>query len=295
MKRALVVGGSGFVGRALLSHLGSERGIGTWHSKQADGLVHFDAVNRGLSDLRRALPDLSHVFVPFGLINPELCARDPAGTAKINVDSVVRLLQDAIDARLVPIFVSTDYVYDGTRGMRVEDEPQIPNTEYGRQKTAVERWLQGRVEPWLIARLSKVVSGDTGTHSVLGQWVNDIRAGKRMRSATDQIFSPAFVDDVAAAMIQLAETGATGIFHVAGPEPISRYDLNVLLVEAARWVDPTVTSMVETCSLREIPFLESRPLNTSLSTAKLEATIDWRFRSMAEVCRDIAQAEFGRC
>jgi dTDP-4-dehydrorhamnose reductase len=39
----------------------------------------------------------------------------------------------------VPIFVSTDYVYDGTRGMRVEDE----HTEYGRQKTAVERVFGG--------------------------------------------------------------------------------------------------------------------------------------------------------
>ena len=68
------------------------------------------------------------------------------------------------DAGLVPVFVSTDYVYDGRKISPAEDEPQTPNTEYGRQKTAVERWLADRNEPWLITRLfPKFVSGDTTT------------------------------------------------------------------------------------------------------------------------------------
>jgi dTDP-4-dehydrorhamnose reductase len=293
MQRALVVGGSGFVGRAILSQLGSDRAIGTWHSKPTTGLVRFDAVTGRLSQLLGALPrDITHVFVPFGMINPEQCARDPTGTKKVNVDSVIRLMEDAFSAGLTPIFVSTDYVYDGSRALRTEDEPQLPNTEYGRQKAAVECWLGAREEPWLVTRLSKVVSGDTATHSVLGQWVNDIRNGSPMRSATDQIFSPAFVDDVAGAMIRLAEANLQGIYHVAGPQPMSRYDLNLLLAESIRAVDPRVKASVETCGLRDIPFLEQRPLNTSLSVGKLQAAIAWPFLSMADLCRAIARAEF---
>ena len=293
MQRALVVGGSGFVGRAILSQLGSDRGIGTWHSKPTTGLVRFDAVTGRLSELLSALPrDITHVFVPFGMINPEQCASDPVGTKKVNVDSVIRLMEDTFSAGLVPIFVSTDYVYDGSRPLRTEDEPQHPNTEYGRQKAAVECWLGAREEPWLVTRLSKVVSGDTATHSVLGQWVNDIRNGSPMRSATDQIFSPAFVDDVAGAITRLAEANLEGIYHVAGPQPMSRYDLNVLLVESIRAVDPRVKASVETCGLRDVPFLEQRPLNTSLAVGKLQAAIAWPFLSMADLCRAIARAEF---
>jgi dTDP-4-dehydrorhamnose reductase len=293
MQRALVVGGSGFVGRALLSQLGRDRGVGTWHSKPTTGLAQFDAVTGRLSELLHALPsDITHVFVPFGMIHPEQCARDPAGTRTVNVDSVIRLMEDAFSAGLVPIFVSSDYVYDGSRPLRTEDEPQAPNTEYGRQKAAVERWLQARREPWLVARLSKVVSGDTATHSILGQWVNDIRNGRPMRSATDQIFSPVFVDDVAGAMIRLAEANLQGIYHVAGPEPMSRYDLNRLLVESIRAVDARVEASVEGCSLRDIRSLEQRPLNTSLSIAKLQAAIAWPFVSMTDLLRAIATAEF---
>jgi dTDP-4-dehydrorhamnose reductase len=294
MRRALVIGGSGFVGRALLSQLGRDHGVGTWHSKPTAGLLQFDAVTGRLSELLSLLPnDVTHVFVPFGMINPEQCARDPAGTRIVNVDSSIRLMEDAFAADLVPIFLSSDYVYDGTRPLRTEDEPQAPNTEYGRQKAAVERWLQARQEPWLVTRLSKVVSGDTSVNGILGQWVNDIRNGNPMRSATDQIFSPAFVDDVAGAMIRLAETNLQGIYHLAGPEPISRYGLNRLLLDSIRAIDARVEASVESCSLRDIPFLEQRPLNTSLSVAKLQAAIAWPFVSMNDLCRAIARAEFG--
>jgi dTDP-4-dehydrorhamnose reductase len=293
MQRALVVGGSGFVGRALLSQLGGDRSVGTWHSKPTRDLAEFDAVSGRLSELLNALPnDITHVFVPFGMINPEQCARDPAATRTVNVDGVIRLMEDAFSAGLVPIFVSSDYVYDGSRPLRTEDEPQAPNTEYGRHKAAVERWLQAREEPWLVTRSSKVVSGDTSANSILGQWVNDIRNGNPMRSATDQIFSPAFVGDVAGAMIRLAEAGLRGIYHVAGPEPISRYDLNRLLVESIRVVDARVEASVEACSLRDIPSLERRPLNTSLSVAKLQAAIAWPFVSMTDLCRAVARAGF---
>lgn len=294
MQRALVVGGSGFVGRAILSHLGPTRGIGTRHTAAGAGLIPFDAVAGRLADILSALPDdISHVFVPFANGNPDACAADPDATRRINVEAAIRLMEDAFQAGLTPIFVSTDYVYDGTKPLRSEDEPQAPTTEYGRQKAAVEHWLAGQPKPWLVARLSKVVSGDTARRSVLGEWVNDIRHGRAMRSATDQIFSPAFVDDIAGAMVRLAETGSTGIFNVAGPEPLSRYQLNRLLVDAIAAIDGRIKATVAACSLRDIPFREQRPLNTSLSIDKLQARVAWPFVSMADLCRSIARAEFG--
>jgi dTDP-4-dehydrorhamnose reductase len=291
--RAIVIGASGFVGRTILSQLGPDRAVGTGHNQAGPGLVHFDALAHGFADLQRQMGgDFTHVILAHGAINPEQCARDPAGTAKINVESITRLMSEILAAGLTPVFLSTDYVFDGTCGLRTEDEPQCPNTEYGRQKAAVEQWLQAHSEPWLIARLSKVVSGDRNIHSVLGQWVNDIVDGRSMRSATDQIFSPLHVDDIAVAIIKLAEQGDTGIYHVAGSDALSRYDLNKLLVGCIQAVDPGVKAVVESCSLRDINFLEQRPLNTSVSVEKLRKAVDVPLRSMAQVCREIAEAQF---
>jgi dTDP-4-dehydrorhamnose reductase len=291
--RAIVTGASGFIGRAILTKLGPDRAVGTYRTKPTVGLVHFDALQHSFADLMGILNgDVSHIFLTHGSVNAELCARDPVGTAKVNVESITRLLSDIVAEGVMPVFLSTDYVFDGSRSLRREDETQAPNTEYGRQKAIVEQWLQSRPKPWLIARLSKVVSGDRSVHSLLGQWVNDIREGKTMRSATDQVFSPAHVEDAAGAMIRLVEQGFTGIYHVAGPDPISRYDLNKLLLHCIRSVNPAVEANLEPCRLGDIAFIERRPLDTSLSVKKLGQAINWPFRSMIQICREIADVGF---
>jgi dTDP-4-dehydrorhamnose reductase len=242
--------------------------------------------------LRDVLRDLGplprHAIVTYGAINPEFCARDPEGSARINVQSVIEAMTDLIEAGVTPVFLSTDYVFDGTRGGRSEDEATCPTTQYGIQKAAVEDWLRSQTAPWIIVRASKLVGGERDTHSVLGQWINDIEAGREMRCADDQIFSPALVDDVARAIVALADSNAAGIFHVAGDEAMSRYALAHLLVEAVRRRRPALDIRLSAAKLREFPFLETRPLNTSLSTAKLQALNIARFRPMAELCETIA-------
>lgn len=293
IERALVVGGSGFVGQRLLALLGTH-GIGTFNSHPFPGGIHFDARSGRLATvLSRVTPSVSHVFVPFGTIDMEGCARDPVATAAVNIETVVAVLKDVLAAGAVPIFVSTDYVFDGTRGpWRETDEPH-PRMAYGAQKLAVERWLEGQRGRWLTVRLSKVVSGDPATHGLIGQWVNEIRAGKPQRCATDQVFSPAWVDDVAGAMIALAGTDATGLYHLGGPQPFSRYDLLSLLISEIRKVAPQIAPPLEPCSLHDLPFLEKRPLCTALAIDKLQAKIAWDFTPMSVICRDAAVAQFG--
>ena len=128
MRRAVVVGGSGFVGRAILARLGPDRAIGTWHSKPTTGLIQYDAVAGRFSELLSTLPnDLTHVFVPFAVSNPETCALDPAGTKKINVDSVIRLMEDAFSAGLVPALRAEQVlVYDGEKPLRGKTNHGFP-------------------------------------------------------------------------------------------------------------------------------------------------------------------------
>lgn len=288
LRSALVVGASGFLGRSLLAALG-DKGVGTFATKPFPGGIAFEAEQAGLDAIAGRLPDgLSHVFLLYGAVNPELCARDPAGTRRINVDGNLRLIADCFGRGLVPVFLSSDYVYDGARGGRTEDEPRSPNTEYGRQKAAVEAWLEGRPEPWLICRSSKIVSGDRDVHSVVGQWMNDIEAGRPLRCATDQVFTPAHVDDMAAALVELADAGRTGLYNVAGPQSMSRYDFAAVLAEEVHRLAPSRTVDLQPCRLADIRFLEQRPLDTSLSTAKLRRDVSRRFASMRDVCRDSA-------
>ncbi len=285
--RAIVVGASGFVGRALLASLGPARGVGTCHRNPLPGGVAFDATAERFRDLLARLPGpFSHAIFLHGIIDVERCAADPVGTARVNVDGLGRMIDDALGAGLVPVFSSSDYVFDGARGGYRETDPADPCTEYGRQKLAVEQYLAAVTEPWLVVRLSRVVGTMRGTHSVLGPWIDALRAGGKMRLAVDQRFSPVDVRDVAGGWTRLLETGATGLFHLAGPLAYSRMALLQLLRHHLRRVDLSIATELEPCSLHDLPFRERRPLDTSLIIDKLQTHLAWPFRRMEDVCAE---------
>ena len=105
MTSALVVGGSGFLGQSLLGVLGP-RGFGTYVGKPFAGGIPFDATSTRLADVEARLPaDLSHVFILYGAVNPDWCARDPQATRQINVDSIIRLVEDCFTRGLTPVFI----------------------------------------------------------------------------------------------------------------------------------------------------------------------------------------------
>src|ERR1700679_16102 len=156
--RAIVVGGSGFVGRSLRACLGPRRGPGTCHRSEVPDAVPCDATRERFRNLLARLPgDFTHAVFLHGIIDVERCATDPAGTAQVNVGGLGRMIDDALVAGLMPVFASSDYVFDGVRGGYRETDEPTPCTEYGRQKLAIERRLAAVSEPWLTVRLSRVV------------------------------------------------------------------------------------------------------------------------------------------
>jgi dTDP-4-dehydrorhamnose reductase len=292
--RAIVIGASGFIGRHLMNRLGAGQAVGTYHRRAAVNAVPFDGTNEPVSALlARVAGRFDRAFVLHGAIDTEACARDPAGTAAINVEGVWRVLTGLMDAGIKPVYVSTEYVFDGSRGDWRETDVPVPSTQYGIQKLEVERRLSADPRPSLTVRLSRVVGIEAGIHSVLGPWAQEIRAGKTMRCATDQIFSPAWVDDIAGALTALAGSGASGLYHLGGPRPFSRIELVRLLLSKIQDIQPSVTADIVPCSLHDLPFSEKRPLNTSIAIDKVQAVIDWRFKPMDVICADVARFYFG--
>jgi dTDP-4-dehydrorhamnose reductase len=290
--KAAVIGASGYVGRYLLDRLGA-RGIGTYTARRAPGLVRFDIARDCLQALQQDATELTHLFLVGGAANPERCAREPAETRAINVDGSVRLLEEAMRAGVMPVFLSTDYVFAGDRGGYREEDATAPTTNYGRQKAEVEAWLQQSGHSFLLTRLSKVVGVESDIHSIIGQWCAEIKAGKPIKAAIDQVFSPASAGDIAHALVDLCDAGQSGIWHVAGPEPVSRFQLAEILAGEIRKVAPSTPIDLSTCNLNDVGFAEVRPLKTWLNVDKLANFLPWRFKPMQELCHEAARLHFG--
>ena len=54
--------------------------------------------------------------------------------------------------------------------------------------------------------------------------INTLKAGKEVHGFIDQYNNPALIDEVVAAIAKLIELDEEGIFHVTGPENLSRYE-----------------------------------------------------------------------
>ena len=292
-QRFLIVGASGFIGSHLYSRLGPKRAIATYHRTPVPGGIHFDAASMRLADsVLRPGHRLTHAFLLQGIGNLDACARDPVGTGRTNVEGMCRLIDELSAAGVKVVFTSSDAVFDGTKGSWTEEDAPNPILTYGKQKVAVERHLSGKAQPWIIARLSKVVGSDSGHHSLFGEWMEKIDNGETIKCAGDLIFTPIHVDDVASSLVALATGEFSGIFNVCGPRSMSRLDLLNLFLAHVR-EHRKVNVEVVPCSIRDFPFLEERGLNGSMIPDTLFAALGSPCEDMESVCARIAAARYG--
>jgi dTDP-4-dehydrorhamnose reductase len=273
----------------MLRRLGPGRSLGTYRSKPFPGGMRFDACTTRLTELPVDLKgNFTHGVILIANATIDDCARDPQGSWDMNVRAVMDLVRDLRAAGLVPVFASSDAVFDGTRGGYREDDEANPIITYGRHKAAIEQFLRPLPGPWLVARMSKTVGVDGGVRSLIGGWMEELESGRKLRCATDQRFSPAWVEDVARAIIELSEAGASGLYNIGGPQALSRFELLQMLVRSVRrHVD--LAADITPCSIRDFPFIEPRPLDTSVDSSKAYAALGFRFRTMESICDEAAE------
>ena len=139
----------------------------------------------------------------------------------INVEGSAAVAAAARGARLVHL--SSDIVFDGTRGRYREDDPVAPVHAYGRSKAEAERLVAELHPEAAIVRTSLIYGGaEAGPQERLA------REGRRF--FVDEIRSPVQVEDLARALLELVPSSTTPARCTsAGADDISRYDLAVLL------------------------------------------------------------------
>jgi dTDP-4-dehydrorhamnose reductase len=135
-RRAVVLGASGQVGRHAAEAL-SARGFevtGTFATRDAPGLRRLDLLDDGavLACLREVRPAVC--LLCSALTNVERCEEEPARAEAANARApgVVAAACREVGARAV--YLSTEYVFDGTTGPYAEGDPTSPVSVYGRTK-----------------------------------------------------------------------------------------------------------------------------------------------------------------
>jgi dTDP-4-dehydrorhamnose reductase len=256
MAKLLVTGGCGYLGRELV-RLAPALGWdvrATWWLNQPQAEAEWVRVDvRDQSAVHGAAAGVDAVI--------HTAYRQTQDVWSINVDGSAAVAAATAGARLVHI--SSDIVFDGTRGRYREDDDVAPVHAYGRSKAEAERLVAQLHPEAAIARTSLIYGGPRpGQQELLA------RDGRRF--FVDEIRSPVQVEDLAQALLELVALDYAGPLHLAGADDISRYDLAVLL-----GADPTRIEQAHTTP--------DRAPNVSLDSSRAEALLETRLRGVHEV------------
>lgn len=276
----LIFGATGFLGRVLRNYFKNQNRsvIGTYFTNEQPGLVHFDFEHSDLDMFGANLKDVRFAIICGANTHMDYCKTDWERTHRVNVEGTKALISSLQTCGIVPIFISTDAVYDGTRSNYSEDDVREPVVAYGRQKKEVEDFLLSRGGRFIIIRLGRIYSLLERDNTLLTTIANGLRKGEDLRLATDQIFCPSYVEDICRAIDLLIEKQCLGPYNVCSDDTISRFDLGVL-VKAGLGIE---TGRLIPCSVAELNFEDIRPLNTSLNNKRFIAATGFRFTSLAD-------------
>ena len=267
--KVLVTGAGGLLGSAVAS-LASEK-----HEVFAAFNQHFPAcgtpVKLDLLDGERTSaavvkvkPDA--IVHSAALSDVDRCEGDRDLAERVNHNATTTLSKSAKRAGAFFLYVSTDYVFDGARGMYREEDQTNPINLYGLTKLRGEQAVEASGAEFCIARASVIYGARPAAGKVnFALWlIENLRRGEHIRVLRDQHVSPTLNLSFAEMILEALERKQTGIFHMAGASRVSRYDFAVALADAFG-LD---SSLVEPVTMDEMKWVAKRPRDSSLDVSK---------------------------
>jgi dTDP-4-dehydrorhamnose reductase len=272
--RVLVTGASGQLGGYLLREL-RRRGVDAmaWSGSRTGRLFDADLQPVDLADagrvadaFRLARPDA--VIHAAALSSMAACYQDPDRARRVNTEGTAVLAGLADRAGIRFVYVSTDLVFDGTRGGYHEEDLPAPVSVYGRSKADAEPAALA-CRRGLVARVS-LMFGPTlvGRPSFFDEQIAALTEQRPVTLFADEWRTPLGYATAAKALVELLSADVTGVLHVGGPERLSRLEMGQRLA-AFLGAD---ASVIRARRRADVPLTEPRPCDVSLDSSR------WRQR-----------------
>ena len=267
----LITGGTGQVAQALERMADGRRivraGRPAFDFDRPDGLHPY---------LRAVAPSLVINAAAYTAVDK--AESEPDAADRANRAGPAVLADYCTDAAIPLIHISTDYVFDGMKGAPyAEDDATNPTGVYGASKLAGERAVLGSGARAIILRTSWVYAAH-GKNFVLTM-LNAARKTDRLRVVADQRGCPTSADDLAAAILDIADRlardgwddGLGGVYHAAGSGATTWHGLaNAVFDAAAR--HGARRPAVDAILTADWPTPARRPPDSRLDCGKLGRT-----------------------
>ena len=167
------------------------------------------------------------VVVHAGAISkPDECQLEQWQAYITNVEATVTILLNAEEQKSFFVFLSTDFVFDGEKGMYKEDDEPAPVNFYGKTKLEAEDAVKEYEHGWAIVRTVLVYGKPlAGRSNILSIVKDKLEKGEEYPVVDDQMRTPTYVEDLAAGIVLIIEKKANGIYHLSGSDVLTPYEM----------------------------------------------------------------------
>jgi dTDP-4-dehydrorhamnose reductase len=263
----LITGGGGMLGHALADLLGQRRCKFVSLTRAQLDIADRDAVAKAFAQHKPTL-----VLNCAAHTKVDLCEQERAKADAINGAAVGEIAALCKPSGALLVHLSTDFVFDGSsRRPYLPNDPVNPLGAYGKSKLLGEQAIQTNPpQRWLIVRTAWVY-GRHGTNFPR-TIIQAARAGKPLTVVNDQIGSPTYTPDLAAAILDLLDSGAAGIWHVTNSGQTNWYEFAQATLDAFG-LRPDISPISSNQWLQKRPNSAVRPAYSVLDLNALTSRI----------------------
>ncbi len=214
------------------------------------------------------------IFNAAAMTNVDLCETEIALCEQLNRDSVKWMVETGVPVA----HVSTDYVFDGLNGPYREEDKMNPLGVYGRVKMESETLVLTNPKNLIVRTMLLWGLGERLRPSYVDFVRDSLREGKRIKIVKDQLGNPTLASDLALAMWDLTSKGCKGLYHVSGPEVLSRLDWAIKIADYFG-LDK---GLIDSCTTEELNQAAKRPLNSGFVLDKVRGVLDFKTKGVVE-------------
>ncbi|MCC5916383.1 MAG: NAD(P)-dependent oxidoreductase [Cryomorphaceae bacterium] len=284
--KILVTGANGLLGNAIFRLFGDTHEIvGTGRGDRRPGVLpnipYFSCdleSEESVSDLMNEVaPDV--IIHGAAMTQVDQCELNPEDCHRANVTATKNLISNC-KSSVRFVFLSTDFVFDGTEPLYKETDVPNPVSVYGKSKLDAEVLVANSGLSYATLRTMLVYGYApelSRTNIVL--WVkSSLEAGKTITVVDDQFRTPTLVDNLAEACLLAANSKACGVFHISSETYLSMFDFANQVADL--WgLDKGLIKRIDTPSLGQPA---KRPPATGFSVEKAKADLGFVPVSVAD-------------
>lgn len=228
-----ITGATGLCGRAVVEELSGDFDvIPTAFSRATGNVLKIDLTSA------EEVEKFFETYKPDALVHlaaerkPDICENDKELTDSLNVEATERLAKLSKDIDCWFLYLSTDYVFDGTKPPYKPDDEPNPLNYYGQSKLKGEEVTLEVNDSSAVLRVpvlyGQVENLGESAITTIAKLLQNQKEAKVDHWATR---FPTLVDDIAKVISKMLLVKPAGIFHYSGEEAITKYETAVLMAE----------------------------------------------------------------